>query len=626
MKHADDNQTLQQLIEELQSPDVLARYAAALDLGELGDPRAVEPLIAALSDAEGYVAGAAAMALGQIGDSRAVVPLVATLEGGDDRLAYPQLDESGAVIGTFITGGVVARALGKLGEPGFRALLTILHDYADNEYVGQPVAYRLGKLGDRRAIPALIQAFRSDVDEVSMAGARAIARLGEPGLAALLDMLRSGLEAWEGNLYPICEALICIHAPAIVPLIDLLQMSDDENARMVAVDALGSIGAYTEELEDSLRGEVQEALRSALGDNDEDVRGKAALHLADMHDASGLSILLAMLDGGDGREHQLATYALRNIGTEAVEPLLAILADTSRTLQARVRAVEALGKIGDARAIPGLLAALKDDDRRIRMAAENAVGELKAPEAMEPLREALASATAEDGAEERVTTLIALAKVGDTSVIPALLDVIVSQVDENGLPRSSFAQGVGAARALVNLKEPGLEALRAVIEQGNRWAVKSALGALDEKDEPALSILQAVARDPRPEIRGKALLHLWRQWDDTFTEQCLSDLRSPDPGIRRTAAGALERHAKALPAAASEPLIAVLDDANLWVRYHAARTLRTVGDERAIQPLLRCCANTTGTLPASDVKRDCMTAVIAIFHRSREMRRQAETE
>ncbi|MGZ6392534.1 MAG: HEAT repeat domain-containing protein, partial [Ktedonobacterales bacterium] len=132
MKHADDNPTLQQLIDELQSPDVLARYAAALDLGKLGDTLAVEPLIAALDDAEGYVAGAAAVALGQMGDPRAVAPLVATLEGGgwDFRLAYPELDESGAVTSTFMTGGVVAEALGKLGEPGFQALLIILHEYA----------------------------------------------------------------------------------------------------------------------------------------------------------------------------------------------------------------------------------------------------------------------------------------------------------------------------------------------------------------------------------------------------------------------------------------------------------------------------------------------------------------
>ncbi len=627
MKHADDNPRLQQLIEELQSPDVLARYAAAIDLGEMGDSRAVEPLITALDDAEGYVAGAAAMALGQIGDSRAVAPLVAALEGGggESRLAYPELGVSGAITGTFSPGGVVTKALGKLGESGFQALLTILHDYADDEYIGGPVAYRLGELGDPRAIPGLIAALHSDVDEVRAAGAEALASFGEDGLSVLLDILHAGLAQWDSSFEPLVVALRKIGEPAVEPLIGMLRTSEDKDVRMVAVKALGGIALNSDSLTKSQHAMLRDALRSALGDNDEDVRGKAALHLADMHDASGLSILLAMLDGGDARETQLAGYALHNIGAEAVESLLAILADTSRTPQTRVRAAEALGKIGDTRAIPGLLAALKDDDSQVRMGAEKVLGELKAQEPSESLREVLASPAAEGNAEERLTTLIALAKVGDTTVIPALLDMIASVVDENGSPRGSLAQGVRAAHALVALNEPGLEALRAVIEQGNQWTVWCALQALHERDKPALSILQAMARDPRPEIRAKALLHLWRQWDDTLTVQCLSDLCSPDPGIRRAAASALERHAKALPTAAIEPLIVALDDADLWVRYHAARTLRVIGDERAIQPLLRCRANTTGTMPASDVRRDCMEAVIAIFHRSRAMKQQAET-
>lgn len=619
MKHSDDNKTLQQLIEEVQSPDVLTRYAAALDLGELGDTRAVEPLIAALSDAEGYVAGAAAMALGQIGDPQAVAPLVAKLEGGDDRLAYPARDESGAITGTFINGGIVARALGKLGEPGFQALLTILHDYGGNEYVGGPAAYRLGELGDRRAIPALIAAFHSDVYEVRAAGADALASFGEDALSVLLDILRMGLAEWNSSLEPLVDALRRIGEPAVEPLIGLLRTSDDEDVRMVAVEVLGGIALNSDSLMESLHSVLREALRSALRDNDEYVRGKSALHLADIHDVSGLSVLLAMLDREDAREHRLATYALWNIGTEAVEPLLAILADTSRKLQARVRAVEALGKIGDTRAIPGLLAALTDDDRRIRMAAENALGELKGQEAMESLRKVLASAAAEDDAEERVTTLVALTKVSDTSVIPALLDVIASSVDENGSPRGSLAQGMSAARALADLKEPGLEALRTIVAHGNRWTAWCALHALDVRDESAQPILQAAARDPRPEIRGQALSALWQWWDDTLTEQCLSDLHDADPNLRRAAAKALEWHAKALPVAATEPLIAALEDEDLWVRYHAARALRVVGDERAIQPLLRCRANVSGKMPASDLKSDCMAAVIAIFHRSRAM-------
>jgi len=60
--------------------DYDVREAAADALGEIGDPRAVEPLIAALGDPDGDVREAAAEALGTIGDPRAVGPLTAALK------------------------------------------------------------------------------------------------------------------------------------------------------------------------------------------------------------------------------------------------------------------------------------------------------------------------------------------------------------------------------------------------------------------------------------------------------------------------------------------------------------------------------------------------------------------
>ncbi len=51
------------------------RVQAALVLGKLGDPRAVQPLIKALADSNRTVRGIAASALGQLGDAAAVDPL-----------------------------------------------------------------------------------------------------------------------------------------------------------------------------------------------------------------------------------------------------------------------------------------------------------------------------------------------------------------------------------------------------------------------------------------------------------------------------------------------------------------------------------------------------------------------
>ena len=56
------------------------RWDAARALGEIKDPRAVEPLSAALKDENEYVRKAAAYALGEIKDPRAVEPLIAALK------------------------------------------------------------------------------------------------------------------------------------------------------------------------------------------------------------------------------------------------------------------------------------------------------------------------------------------------------------------------------------------------------------------------------------------------------------------------------------------------------------------------------------------------------------------
>ncbi len=65
--------------------DLIVRGRAALMLGKIGDPRAVDPLIRAL-DAPGYQTPLnAAQALGKIGDRRAIAPLLTLAEKGRDK-------------------------------------------------------------------------------------------------------------------------------------------------------------------------------------------------------------------------------------------------------------------------------------------------------------------------------------------------------------------------------------------------------------------------------------------------------------------------------------------------------------------------------------------------------------
>ncbi|MDW8071139.1 MAG: HEAT repeat domain-containing protein, partial [Anaerolineae bacterium] len=85
----------------------------------------------------------------------------------------------------------------------------------------------------------------------------------------------------------------------------------------------------------------------------------------------------------------------------------------------RVRwaAAKALGKLGDAQAVPALLAALQDEDWRVRVAAAEALGKLGDAQAVP----ALIAALRDEDADMRRAAVEALGKLGDAQAVPALL-------------------------------------------------------------------------------------------------------------------------------------------------------------------------------------------------------------
>jgi hypothetical protein len=64
-----------ELSEKLQNEDFRVRVTAALELGKLADPNAVDPLVGALDDPNASVRAAAAAALEQLGDASAIPAL-----------------------------------------------------------------------------------------------------------------------------------------------------------------------------------------------------------------------------------------------------------------------------------------------------------------------------------------------------------------------------------------------------------------------------------------------------------------------------------------------------------------------------------------------------------------------
>jgi HEAT repeat protein len=76
----------------IQNDNRLLRADAAKALGEIGDPKAVDPLIDALGDKDSNVRYAAAMALGKINDEGAVEELTRVAQNGKN----PNVQEAAA--------------------------------------------------------------------------------------------------------------------------------------------------------------------------------------------------------------------------------------------------------------------------------------------------------------------------------------------------------------------------------------------------------------------------------------------------------------------------------------------------------------------------------------------------
>ncbi|HVR43529.1 MAG TPA: HEAT repeat domain-containing protein [Thermoanaerobaculia bacterium] len=182
----------------------------------------------------------------------------------------------------------------------------------DDPRVRRYLAMVLGRLGDPRAIPLLLESLEAGDLETRIYAILALAEIGDPAAAD--------------------------------PIAAALASSDDPDLRKAAAYALGRLGS---------RAHLPQ-LRAALRDPVPDVRFNAALALAALGDSSGIGVLRRMLDRDELarvpgiREDQkeailvqaIPAYAL--LAGEEARPLLESLASSDPSLKVRAAATEAL--------------------------------------------------------------------------------------------------------------------------------------------------------------------------------------------------------------------------------------------------------------------------------------------
>jgi HEAT repeat protein len=313
-----------------------------------------------------------------------------------------------------------------------------------------------------------------------------------------------------------------------------------------------------------------------LYDEDTAVRYHAAEALGLIGDVRAVEPLIATLRDVDDDVRHSAADALGKIGGTAVEPLLVALRDVDA--EVRCRAADALGKIKDVRAVEPLIATLRDTDVGARYHAAEALGLIGNVRAVEPL-----IATLRDtDVGVRDTAADALGQIGDVRAVEPLIAT---------LRDTDFGVRSTAAAALGQIGDVrAVEPLIAALHDANHWVRYLAADALGQiGDVRAIDPLFAVLRDADVEVLHHAAEALGRIGAPAV-ESLLTALRDKDESVRGAAAKSL---GQTRDARAVEPLITALHDADAKVRHHAAGALGEIGDARAVEPLIALLSDTT---------------------------------
>ncbi|MCH7761066.1 HEAT repeat domain-containing protein [candidate division TA06 bacterium] len=150
------------LIGLIQHQNWRMRMSACEALGEVGDPRAVEPLMTALKDTVFLVRKGAVFGLGKMEDRRSISALIQALGDGSYAVRYP-----------------ASEALETIGRPAVPPLIKALKE--NDSITRSLVCGVLGKIQDRRALKPLRRMLKDEDWGVKVAAKEALRSLKSKG-------------------------------------------------------------------------------------------------------------------------------------------------------------------------------------------------------------------------------------------------------------------------------------------------------------------------------------------------------------------------------------------------------------------------------------------------------------
>jgi HEAT repeat protein len=387
---------VQQAARTLDSMDEAERKAAISSLGQMNHPSAVEVLVEATRHPIRQVRIGASVALAGFKDARAVTGLLEGIRHGDK-----EADDT---------------TISELGKGAIPALLRALRD--EHRGVRSRAFRALGRLGGPEVVDVMVERLRDADAGIRYQAAYALELAAD---AAALPALREAAHDPDRDVRRVVsDALVkCGRTAAIPILAEMLQDPDREVRSRVA--------AQFREIPDAA---AIPSLINILDDND--IGDYAARALAAIGDKETIPALVRALNNRSVL--YAATSALETFGTRAAPALREAAQNPNPWVRENV--ISLLGKIADpadvplflnalsdehanvrlsaifplwhqrtAQAVPALIERLHDEDEEVAWRATQALGEIGDPRAVAPLIECLKEDESAKNASEALEAL-----------------------------------------------------------------------------------------------------------------------------------------------------------------------------------------------------------------------------
>jgi HEAT repeat protein len=426
------------------------------------------------------------------------------------------------------------------------------------------------------AIPSLGKVIDDKDDTIRNAALETISRIGQQGCDVLISALH---DKHPENRLHAAAALGKLYERKAIPALGRCLSDLDARVRRAAVESLGRMGEQ----------ECINPIIMALKDEDANVRCSAIRYVSQFNDRRALELFIPMLGDSIPIVSQEVVKALILIGQDAVDLLIDAL-EIPNAITNKYAAMT-LGLLKDVRAVPPLIAMLRNNNWVVRKAVVGALGEFEDKRSLSALLIML-----EDSHEEvALTASRVISNIGAPAVSGLLPYLIGHKKNQFAILALKDMKSESIKPLLNSLRHENAQVRSTVVkvldmidwkpekdEQGaSYWIAKREWKKSVEIGEQAVEPLIDVLADEEMWNRKAAAEHLGKLKDGKAVDYLIQSLSDKYWNVREASMRSLVKMGRK----AVEPLVSAMLTGNKNVFESIAASLANIGDKRAIAPM-----------------------------------------